>query len=191
MFNFHINYFTEKEREKLLNELRRTQTIIDNLEGKLSSAKEECVDVKERLNRALLEKEVMEQEKSHLSEILSKAELQRAEKEMEVNKVRTEEMALKDALIKLQSLNEALGQDKVELTRIIRHMEMEKETLGNEKNEIEQEKISIREELIRVEQEKVLISFHFNLLFIIYFTHEKQEMSKFKQFHVNINHQLK
>lgn len=152
---------TEKEREKLLVDMQRTQKVMENLEEKLSSVKEECVDVKERLNRALLEKEVIEQEKSHLSEVLSKTELQKAEIEMEVNKVKTEEIALKDALVKLQSLNEALGQDKAELGRIIRHMEMEKETLGNEKNEIEQEKISIREELIRVEQEKV---FNYNLL---------------------------
>lgn len=140
--------------------MQRSQRIIETLEEKLSNVKEECVDVKERLNRALLEKEVTEQEKSHLSEVLSRTELQKAEVEMEVNKVKTEEIALKDALIKLQSLNEALGHDKAELTRMIRHMEMERETLGNEKNEIEQEKISIREELIRVEQEKVSIINH-------------------------------
>ena len=144
-----------KERGKLLSELKRSQLIGENLEAKLSSIKEECVDLKEKLNRAILEKEVIEQEKSHLSEVLSKAELSKAEVEMEMNRVKTEELALKDALIKLQSLNEALGMDKVELTRIIRHMELEKDALGNEKNEIEQEKISIREELIRVEQEKV------------------------------------
>ena len=38
---------------------------------------------------------------------------------MEINQLKTEEAALKDALLKMQALNEGLGQDKIELNRII------------------------------------------------------------------------
>ena len=52
-------------------------------------------------------------------ETLSKAELSKAELELEINKVKTEEASLRDALLKMQALNEGLGQDKIELNKII------------------------------------------------------------------------
>ena len=57
----------------------------------------------------MLDKEVVEQENAHVKELLSAAELQRAELELDLNKMRSEEIALRDALVKLQSLNEGLG----------------------------------------------------------------------------------
>ncbi len=52
-------------------------------------------------------------------EALSRAEMSKAELELEINKVKTEEASLRDALLKMQALNEGLGQDKIELNRII------------------------------------------------------------------------
>ena len=43
----------------------------------------------------------------------------KAELELEVNKCKTEEASLRDALLKMQALNEGLGQDKIELNKII------------------------------------------------------------------------
>ena len=43
----------------------------------------------------------------------------KSELELEVNKLRTEEAALRDSLHKMQALNEGLGQDKIELNKII------------------------------------------------------------------------
>jgi hypothetical protein len=57
----------------------------------------------------VLDKEVVEQENTHVKELLSAAELQTAELELDMNKMRWEEIALRDALVKLQSLNEGLG----------------------------------------------------------------------------------
>jgi rootletin len=39
--------------------------------------------------------------------------------EVEINKLKTEEATLRDALLKMQNLNEGLGQDKIELNKII------------------------------------------------------------------------
>ena len=50
---------------------------------------------------------------------MSKAELQKAELEVEINKLKTVEAGLRDALLKMQELNEGLGQDKIELNKII------------------------------------------------------------------------
>ena len=69
--------------------------------------------------------------------------------------MKSEEIALRDALVKLQSLNEGLGQDKIELNKIIKQMESDKSSLSQDKRDLENEKNSIRQELIRVEQEKV------------------------------------
>ena len=52
-------------------------------------------------------------------EALSKAEVAKAELEVEINKLKTEEATLRDALLKMQALNEGLGQDKIELNKII------------------------------------------------------------------------
>lgn len=75
--------------------------------------------------------------------------------EVEINKLKSEEAGLRDALLKMQALNEGLGQDKIELNRIIMHLEQEKATLQGDKQNLENEKAGIREELIRVEQEKM------------------------------------
>ena len=77
------------------------------------------MNTKEALNRALLEKDVLQQEKGELSEALSRTELCNAELELEINKVKTEEASLRDAILKMQALNEGLGQDKIELNKII------------------------------------------------------------------------
>ena len=87
-------------------------------------------------------------------EALSRTELGNAELELEVNKVKTEEASLRDALLKMQALNEGLGQDKIELNKIIMQMEAEKAHLLQEKAGVEQEKFGLKEELVRVEQEK-------------------------------------
>lgn len=55
---------------------------------------------------------------------LSKSEMQKAELEVEINKLKTEEAALKDALLKMQAFNEGLGQDKIELNKIILHVSL-------------------------------------------------------------------
>lgn len=70
--------------------------------------------------RCVLDKEVVEQEIAHVKELLSVAELQRAELELDINKMRSEEIALRDALVKLQSLNEGLG--TVNLFGLILHV---------------------------------------------------------------------
>ena len=49
----------------------------------------------------------------------TKSQMVKAELELEVNKLRAEEAALRDSLHKMQALNEGLGQDKIELNKII------------------------------------------------------------------------
>lgn len=60
--------------------------VIEQLENKQSTLKEEIVNLKEQLSRALLDKEVLDQEKGHLADVLSKSEVQRAELELEIGK---------------------------------------------------------------------------------------------------------
>ena len=96
-----------------------SQKVIEQCESKISKLKEDMLNTKEALNRALLEKDVLQQEKGELSEALSRTELCNAELELEINKVKTEEASLRDAILKMQALNEGLGQDKIELNKII------------------------------------------------------------------------
>lgn len=81
--------------------------------------KEELVATKEAFNRALLDKEVLEQQRTEVTEALSRTEVQKAEVEVEISKVKADEASLRDAILKMQALNEGLGQDKIELNKII------------------------------------------------------------------------
>ena len=94
------------------------------------------------------------QDKSVTADALSRAEIQKAELELEINKMKAEESKLRDILLKMQSLNEGLGQDKIELNRIIIHLEQEKANLIGDKSDLEMVKNSLKSELVKVEQEK-------------------------------------
>ena len=116
--------------------------------------KKELTDTKESLNRTKLERDVTLQDKNVTADALSRAEIQKAELELEMNKMKAEEAKLRDILLKMQSLNEGLGQDKIELNKIIIHLEQEKGALNNEKSDLEMVKASLKAELVKVEQEK-------------------------------------
>ena len=128
--------------------------MIEQLETKISALKKDLTDTRESFNRAQLERDVGAQERVVLSDALSRSEAQKAELELEISKMRTEEAKLRDILIKIQALNDGLGQDKVELNKIIQHLEHEKVTLGAEKSDLEMMKNSLKAELVKVEQEK-------------------------------------
>lgn len=132
----------------------RSYKVIEQIENKLSGLKKELTDTKEQLNRVTLERDVIFQDKNITADALTRSEIQKAELELELNKMRTEETKLKDLLLKMQSLNEALTQDKVELNKLIMHLEQEKACLANEKSDLEMVKASLKAELVKVEQEK-------------------------------------
>lgn len=71
------------EKERTSKDLQRSKVLMEQLEQKHSMLKEELVDVKEKFNRSQLTKDVLEQEKLHLTEILSKTEIQREDIEAE------------------------------------------------------------------------------------------------------------
>lgn len=62
----------EKERSKV--EIEKLQGYVTNYEKQQSEQKEECVDLKEKLNRAILNKEVLEQEKLHLNDTIRRSQ---------------------------------------------------------------------------------------------------------------------
>lgn len=128
--------------------------VIEQLEVKISGLKKESTDIKEALNRTKLERDVLSQEKSVTADALGRAEIHKAELELEINKMKAEEAKLRDILLKMQSMNEGLSQDKVELNKIIIHLEQEKSSLNGEKSDLEMVKASLKAELVKVEQEK-------------------------------------
>ena len=128
--------------------------MIEQLETKISAFKKELTDTKEALNRTKLERDVIQQDKLVTSDALGRAEIQKAELELELNKLKSEEAKLRDVLIKMQQLNEGLGHDKVELNKIIIHLEQEKANLNGDKSDLEMVKASLKSELVKVEQEK-------------------------------------
>lgn len=124
------------------------------MENKISLLKKELTDTKESLNRSQLERDVSLQDRHVTADALGRAEIQKAELELEMNKMKAEESKLRDILLKMQSLNEGINQDKVELNKIILHLEHEKAHLNDEKADLEMVKNSLKTELVKVEQEK-------------------------------------
>ena len=80
--------------------------------------------------------------------------MQRSQLELDFNKLKSEEVKLRDTIIKIQSLNEGLGLDKIELNKIIIHLEKEKSLLNAHRAELEMLQVSLKSELVKVEQEK-------------------------------------
>jgi rootletin len=143
-----------KDKLRQVKENERCYKVIEQLENKLSCLKKELSDFKEALSRVTLERDVVTQDKNITADALSRSEIQKAELELDINKMKAEEAKLRDLLIKMQSLNEALTQDKVELNKLIIHLEQEKACLSQEKSDLEMVKNSLKAELVKVEQEK-------------------------------------
>ncbi|KAF7243275.1 putative ciliary rootlet coiled-coil protein 2 [Varanus komodoensis] len=142
-----------KERERTRKELERGQRSLEQLEERMSALKKELVTVKESLNQAMLEKDVLESAKEDLSGALSKIEATNAELERSIYKMKLEDAELRDSLAKMGALNEGLAHDKVSLNRIILQLEDEKSRLLSQKRELEQEQAVSREQLAHSEQE--------------------------------------
>ena len=70
-----------REKERTAKELERTQQLLSQLEEKHSNLREENADLKEKLSRADLAKDVLEQEKTHLTELYHKTEEEKEEYE--------------------------------------------------------------------------------------------------------------
>ena len=75
--NFMVQETFLRDKERSQKEVARLQGLLENLEANHSTIKEECVDLKEKLNRASLAKDVLEQEKTHLMEMFNKTEAQK------------------------------------------------------------------------------------------------------------------
>jgi hypothetical protein len=160
-----------KDKIRQVKENERCYKVIEQLEMKISALRKELTDERESLNRTKLERDVTLQDKNVTAEALSRAEILNAELELDMNKMKTEELKLRDILHKMQNLNEGLGADKADLNKIISCLEQDKNILINEKNDLEMIKGSLKAELVKVEQEKQdlendresnskLISFH-------------------------------
>lgn len=70
-----------REKERTIKELQRTQQLVSSLEEKQSNLREENADLKEKLSRAELASDVLEQEKTHLTELFHKTEEEKEEYE--------------------------------------------------------------------------------------------------------------
>lgn len=138
-----------------MKENERCQRVIQQLEERITKAKEEEVALRDALNRTQLDKEVLQQECAESGEALTRTDALKAERELEINKLRADEASLRDALHKMQVLNESLKSDLREQDRLLQTGENERENLSREKRSLEQDKQGIKEELIRCEQEKL------------------------------------
>uniref|UniRef100_A0A8C0IU23 Ciliary rootlet coiled-coil, rootletin family member 2 n=1 Tax=Chelonoidis abingdonii TaxID=106734 RepID=A0A8C0IU23_CHEAB len=147
----------EKSFSSLLHGSCR-QRSLEQLEEKTSALKKELVVVKESLNQAILEKDMLENEKECVSCALSKAKTNSAKLELAINKLKSEESELRDSLAKMGALAEGLAQDKVNLNRLLLQLEEEKSSLLEQRRELEQERAGLREQLVHLEQELAWMS---------------------------------
>ncbi|MEQ2179070.1 hypothetical protein GOODEAATRI_020816, partial [Goodea atripinnis] len=83
------------------------------------------------------------------------AESSNTELSLQLNKLLSEDAALRDSLAKMGSMNEDLAQDKVDLNNYILQLEEEKSLWLAQKRQAEQEKLTIRDELVRLEQDRL------------------------------------
>uniref|UniRef100_A0A7N4PG49 Ciliary rootlet coiled-coil, rootletin n=1 Tax=Sarcophilus harrisii TaxID=9305 RepID=A0A7N4PG49_SARHA len=145
-----------QDRERFHKEIERGHKQLEQLEVKKSGLMKELILAKETLSKATLAKEVMEAEKTEVTEALTKVEASRAELELSINKLKGEEASLRDSLSKLSALNEGLAQDKRELNQLVSQLEEERGILLGQKRDAEQEKAAAQEQVAQLEQEKLV-----------------------------------
>ena len=87
-----------------------------------------------------------------------------------VNKLKIDEVQLKDALVKLQTLNEALGEDKINLGKVVRQVEIERDEIYKEKENLESEKSHLKEVKLFLNSKKKSYcqSYCVDFLFLVY-----------------------
>ncbi|KAJ3599859.1 hypothetical protein NHX12_033813, partial [Muraenolepis orangiensis] len=120
----------------------------------------EVVGLKEALSQVTLQKEVLEEEKSSLFLALHKAEASKAEQEMHLNRLQTQEAALRDSLAKMGALSEGLASDKVELNRLLlqgARLQQQLADLGSEKRALDSCLALLQEARERLEEEVGLL----------------------------------
>ncbi|XP_051846432.1 ciliary rootlet coiled-coil protein 2-like [Antechinus flavipes] len=142
-----------RKEERSQKELEAGQRSLKQLEEKISGLKQELVTVKESLNQAVLEKEVLESQKEGLRCSLAQVEASSAQLESQITKMRTEDTERRDSLVKMAALTESLAQDKVSLNRVILQLEQEKNQWLDRQWQLEQEVSRLRDQLAHLSQE--------------------------------------
>ncbi|MED6270511.1 hypothetical protein CHARACLAT_011138, partial [Characodon lateralis] len=144
-----------QERDRAKAETQRIQKQWDLSESRASAQRGELSAARETHQQGEVERQLMEQEKAQLSEALARAESSNTELSLQLNKLLSEDAALRDSLAKMGGMNEDLAQDKVDLNNYILQLEEEKSLRLAQKREAEQEKLTIRDELVRLEQDRL------------------------------------
>uniref|UniRef100_A0A3P9BZZ5 Ciliary rootlet coiled-coil, rootletin n=1 Tax=Maylandia zebra TaxID=106582 RepID=A0A3P9BZZ5_9CICH len=144
-----------QERDRAKAETLRVQKQFDQSESRASAQRGELSAVRETHQQGEVQRQLLEQEKTQLSEALARAESKNTELCLLLNKLQSEDAALRDSLAKMGSMNEGLAQDKAALNTYILKLEEEKAFLQTQKRDAEQEKLTIRDELVRLEQDRL------------------------------------
>ncbi|XP_035219724.1 rootletin-like [Stegodyphus dumicola] len=120
--------------QNLVLEVNKSNKKIDTLEKKMESIRKEYQQSQELLQQSLLDKELLEEEKTKFSTILSNMEKQCLDLKNCLEKLRDEESFVKDSLITLQNLSQSFSLEKSDLTKSLNDAMQEVEKLRTDKS---------------------------------------------------------
>ncbi|ETE72955.1 Rootletin, partial [Ophiophagus hannah] len=149
-----------KEKERTRKELERGQRSLEQLEEKMSILKKELVNVKESLNQAMLEKDVLESAKEGLSKALSKLEDEKSKLVGRKQELEHEQVVWREQLAHFENEQMHMRAEKQELEQSCQASEEKGQMLEGEITLLRRERVQLQDQmmqtdsLIRVLQEK-------------------------------------
>ncbi|CAB3222355.1 unnamed protein product [Arctia plantaginis] len=164
-----INSRLEKMIEVLETEKRNLNCEVDQLhreassrEGVLRAEEErssrlrsELVSTREELNKTLLARDLLDQQKLEGDAILSQMEKHRSDLEIELERTLIERGDLQNLVEKLEAAVRNLEGDKKKLQDDVKQLEDEKSGLSNQSSDLQGDLNSLRKELLAAEQTRM------------------------------------
>ncbi|KAJ0177971.1 hypothetical protein K1T71_006844 [Dendrolimus kikuchii] len=143
------------EVDQLHREAANRESVLRAEEERSSRLRSELVTTREELNKVLLARDLLDQQKIEADSILSQMEKHRSELEIELERTLMERGDLQDLVEKLESTVRNLESDKKKLLDDNKHLEDEKSSLSNQSSEQQGDLNSLRKELLAAEQTRM------------------------------------
>ncbi|KAF6213862.1 hypothetical protein GE061_011587 [Apolygus lucorum] len=121
-------------------------------EDRCSRMKEEILEIREDLNKTYLAKELLEQQKLEMENLLTQMDKNRGDIELELEQVLLEKSDMHEALAKAESMGSSLEGEKKKLQDEIKRLAEDKTTLQSQVADQNNDLAAMRKELLQAEQ---------------------------------------
>ncbi|KAK6626450.1 hypothetical protein RUM44_008923 [Polyplax serrata] len=147
--------FLQSEVDRLIKDGEMRERNLRAEEDRSSRMREELLTIREDINKAYLEKEMLQSQKVESHAILAQLEKDKSDLEMELEKVLLEKVDLQESLDKVENVGCNLQEERNRLEDEIRRLENDRENLRGQLADQQGDIMSLRKELLQAEQNRL------------------------------------